>query len=315
MDRVFRNGTLILPDGAVPGQDLWIRDGIIVTAGATGTLNAPTDAEVIDVEGLVIGPGFVDIHCHAGAGAWAMRTRSPRQKASCAMARRACSRPRSCTRLPTSRWRPSPPSGLPSTRAHPQRPRHPHGGAVSEPRLRCLQGVVEAPAVAEYERFVTAARGRLRTMTIAPEIPGVTEMVHDLQRLTGGSMTFSVGHSTASSEAIDALVPAGLRLCTHLFNATGCAIEPTRYAGTREVGVDEAVLLNNSIWAEVVADRLGCHVRPDLLRLAYQVKGRDRLIVVTDATAAEGAAPEGGLNDGERPDVRFNEAGGSPVHR
>lgn len=129
-------------------------------------------------------------------------------------------------------------------------------GPYLNPAYGAYKELSRPPALAEYQRFVSAARGRLRTMTIAPEIPGVPAMVRDLQRLTGGSMVFSVGHSLAGAEEIDALVPSGLRLCTHLFNATGCSVEPTRYEGTREVGVYEAVLLNGSSSAiALAADR------------------------------------------------------------
>src|SRR5438477_1573134 len=60
---VLRGGTLIDPSQRlnVVG-DLLIADGVIADSGRG--IDAPDGAEVIDCDGLVVSPGFIDVHCH-----------------------------------------------------------------------------------------------------------------------------------------------------------------------------------------------------------------------------------------------------------
>jgi N-acetylglucosamine-6-phosphate deacetylase len=67
--------------------------------------------------------------------------------------------------------------------------------------------------------------------------------------------------------------------------------------------VDEAVLVHDDIYAEVIPDRLGIHVRPLMLKMIHKTKGTDRVIIITDAV------PEAGLTGPEEPDVNFNHTG------
>ncbi|MDD4544117.1 MAG: amidohydrolase family protein, partial [Clostridia bacterium] len=56
------------------------------------------------------------------------------------------------------------------------------------------------------------------------------------------------------------------------------------YEGTKEVDFDLACWLIDDITIELIADSKGIHVREDMLKLIYKIKGRDRLILVTDST-------------------------------
>src|SRR5689334_20147229 len=62
---VFANATLVLPDRLVPGGSLRVRGGRITTP-----TDVPRDPpEVIDLAGMYLAPGFVDLHVHGGDGA------------------------------------------------------------------------------------------------------------------------------------------------------------------------------------------------------------------------------------------------------
>ncbi|MDR0417518.1 MAG: amidohydrolase family protein [Propionibacteriaceae bacterium] len=309
MDYVIRGGAVVLPDRLLPGHEVWIRDEVILAVGADGVLPAPADARVVDATGLFVGPGFVDIHCHGGGGVWAHD--DPVRASEHHLAHGTTSLLATTIPHPTQAEQVQAVAAIADAMAAGQT-RNVVGihmeGPYLNPAFGAYRELSRVARDAEYLEFVEAGRGFLRSMTVAPEIDGVEQLVYGLQGATGGGMYFSVGHSKAAPEQIRRLIPAGLRVATHVMNATGRAVSPTRYAGTREVGVDEAVLLESGITAELIADRLGRHVRPELLTLVCRVKGRDGVVLVTDATAADGAVPAGEADDGPL-DVCFNAAG------
>ena len=63
---LFTNATIIDGSGA-PGYvgDLLIEAGRIAAVGAPGSIDAPPSAERRDLSGLVLAPGFIDIHNHS----------------------------------------------------------------------------------------------------------------------------------------------------------------------------------------------------------------------------------------------------------
>lgn len=86
----------------------------------------------------------------------------------------------------------------------------------------------------------------------------------------------SVGHSGAEAAAATAAFEAGARMVTHLFNAMSGLDH-------RSPGVASAALLDDRVTAGLIAD--GVHVHPDLVRLAFRVKGPAGIALVTDAVA------------------------------
>lgn len=308
MTTCLRGGRLVLPSGVLDDHDVLVVAGRVATLAPTGTVDLPAGTELVDLDGAHLGPGFVDLHCHAGGDAWFHD--DPAAAAAYHL------RHGTTTMLATTVLMPTHDENVDAVRTIADavvagRARTVAGihmeGPYLNPEFGAFKERSRRPVASEYLAFAEAGRGLLRWMTIAPELEGTARMVHDLQQATGGAMTFSVGHSRASSDQIRALVPAGLRMATHLFNASGCSIEPARHAGTREVGVDEAVLACPDIVAEVIADRGGRHVRPELLDLAVRAKGLDGVVLVTDATAADGEAP---ASDAQPSDVRWNATGG-----
>ena len=306
MRTCIAGAALVTPNGLLEGHHVLVVDGRIALITPREEIAEEPGTEVVDATGLVLGPGFIDIHCHGGGGRWFHE--DP---------------------LPAARFHleHGTTSLLATTILHADAREQVEALAVAadaalDPAVVNVVGVnMEGPFLhpelgayrewsrparpQEYMEYVRASRGSLRWMTIAPEVEGVTRMVDDLQAATRGALTFSVGHSKATRDQIRALMPRGLRAATHLMNATGAAVEPARFGGTREVGVDEAVLLEDSISAEVIADSEGAHVRPDLLRLIFKVKGPERTLLVTDCTAECGGAGHEGPAD-----LNFTASGG-----
>ena len=64
--RYIVNANIVLENGILWDGTLVIKDGMIADFGKGSDIPVPADADVIDAKGLYVGPGFVDIHVHAG---------------------------------------------------------------------------------------------------------------------------------------------------------------------------------------------------------------------------------------------------------
>ena len=66
----IKNATLVMKDHLIPEAVLLIEDGVIVDFGEMRLMQIPEGCEIIDAEGLYVGPGLVDMHNHSGGGHW-----------------------------------------------------------------------------------------------------------------------------------------------------------------------------------------------------------------------------------------------------
>ena len=136
-----------------------------------------------------------------------------------------------------------------------------------------------APDVAAFARLHAAAGGWLRMITIAPELPGATQVI---RAAVAAGVIAAAGHTDASAEVTAAAVDAGVSHATHLFNGM-------RPLGHRDPGPAGA-LLDRQVSCEVVAD--GSHLHDTVIRLAARAAGLGNLVLITDAMAAAGM-PDG----------------------
>ena len=139
---------------------------------------------------------------------------------------------------------------------------------------------LQLPSVALFERFWQAARGTIRLMTIAPELPGAVELIAYARAL---DVRVSLGHSNALAAEARAGVAAGATSATHTFNAM-------RPLDHREPGLLGVVLDEEHLYAELICD--GVHTSPEAVRLWLRMKGPKRALLVTDGMAATGM-PDG----------------------
>jgi N-acetylglucosamine-6-phosphate deacetylase len=142
------------------------------------------------------------------------------------------------------------------------------------------EGLLEAPSIALFDRFWQAAEGKICLMTIAPELPGATELI---AHATALGVRCSMGHSNARVCEAEAGYIAGARSATHTFNAM-------RAIDHRDPGLAAYVLDKRSLFAEIICD--GIHVDPLMVRLFFRSKDEDRIILVTDGMSATGM-PDG----------------------
>jgi N-acetylglucosamine-6-phosphate deacetylase len=136
------------------------------------------------------------------------------------------------------------------------------------------------PTLQIFDRLWQAARGHVRMMTIAPELPGAIEVITEAARR---NVCVSIGHSDATLRAAQAAVNAGARHATHTFNAM-------RPLDHREPGILGETLTSDQLTADIIVD--GIHVAPEVVKLFLKAKGTERSVLITDATAATGM-PDG----------------------
>lgn len=131
----------------------------------------------------------------------------------------------------------------------------------------------------EFTRLQTAAGGRIRLITLAPESPGAVDFT---ERAVASGVRVAIGHTAANSEQIDAAVTAGAQLSTHLGNgAHGTLRRHPNYIWDQ--------LGDARLWASLITD--GFHIPPSVIRTVVLTKGLKRTVITCDASGFAGLAP------------------------
>lgn len=293
------NATLVMRDHLIPEAALLIEGGRIAGFGEMRRTDIPADCETIDAGGLYLGPGLIDIHTHASDRAFFID--DP------AAAAQHHLRHGVTTVLPALYFSMDLQGWLDSIRILRDAMADPRcvniGGLYMEgpylnPKFGCdkennpWRGPVDR---ARYRPIIEAARDLARVWCLAPEREGILDFVKDVVAANPNAV-FAVAHSEAEPFQLDAVKPYGLRIGTHHTDATGTI---QKYPEVRGVCVDEYVNYDRDIYAELICDSRGIHVDPFMLRLVRRIKGDDRILLISDAYAADGPIPPGydGVHD------------------
>ncbi|HEV3478528.1 MAG TPA: N-acetylglucosamine-6-phosphate deacetylase [Gaiellaceae bacterium] len=117
--------------------------------------------------------------------------------------------------------------------------------------------------------------GRIRLMTLAPELEGADSLVDLLLRR---GVTVSAGHTDATADEANTAFDRGVRTVTHLFNA----MRPLRH---RDPGIAGAALDREDVIVQIILD--GVHLAPETARLVWRAAA-GRVALVTDAVSGAG---------------------------
>jgi N-acetylglucosamine-6-phosphate deacetylase len=131
-----------------------------------------------------------------------------------------------------------------------------------------------APDLLVLRKLLEAGQGSVRTVTVAPELPGALELIGELVSV---GVIAAIGHTDATYEQATAGFGAGARLATHLFNAMGSMSQ--RAPGPSIAALDAGAFV------ELIND--GVHVHDALTRLAARTAPHS-LVFITDAISATG---------------------------
>jgi N-acetylglucosamine-6-phosphate deacetylase len=293
---VLSAGHVVTPDAVLsPG---WIRlAGSRIDAVGLGEPPAEPGLPVTSLRGRWVLPGFVDMHVHGGGGAsftagtaedaW-RAAEFHRRNGTTTMLASLVTAPLADLEARASMLAGLAREGviaglhlegpfLAAARCGAQDPRH-----------------MIAPDVAAFDRLLAMAAGWLRVITLAPELPGATDLITSAAQ---AGVIAAIGHTDATADVTAAAVDAGASHATHLFNG----MRPLHH---REPGPVGALLDRDEVSCEVIAD--GVHLHDTAIRLVARAAGPARLVLITDAMAAAGM-PDGRYQLGS---MRVDVAGG-----
>jgi N-acetylglucosamine-6-phosphate deacetylase len=294
MKTAFTARRLFTPTEEIDHPLLIVEDERIAELSSLSGKSVAVNAALVDFGDATLAPGFFDVHMHGGAGLDLMRAlplelprlgkfltthgvtgyfattvAAPLDDTCAALARLADAIEAAATS-----------SNGDGVQARPLGI-HLEGPFLSHKRrgVHPPENLV-TPTVEIFDRLWQAARGHVRMLTIAPEIPGAMEVIAEAAKR---KVCVSIGHSDAELPVARDAVRAGARHATHTFNAM-------RPLDHREPGIIGEVLSDDQLTADIIVD--GIHVAPEVVKLFLLAKGHERAVLITDAISATGM-PDG----------------------
>ncbi|WP_405645515.1 N-acetylglucosamine-6-phosphate deacetylase [Streptomyces sp. NBC_00019] len=269
---VLSGATVVLPTGTV-------KDGRVTIDGTRIAGSAPDNAQVIDVTGYTLVPGFVDIHNHGGGGASFTSGTTDDVLHGIHTHRLHGTTTLVASTVTGDMDFLAQRAGLLSELAEQGDIAgiHFEGPFISPCRKGAhSEELLRDPDPAEVRKLIDAARGKAKMVTLATELPGGIDSV---RLLAEHGVIAAIGHTDATYEQTVEAIDAGATVATHLFNAM-----PT--LGHRTPGPIAALLEDERITVELIND--GTHLHPAALQLAFHHAGADRVAFITDAMDAAG---------------------------
>ena len=278
---VFKNATIYTPHEVISSGALVVEDERIGFIGPAHQLNLPPDAQVVDVRGKNICPGFIDLHIHGAKGVDFMDTGSVEIDKILIHHARHGTTSLLATTMSASHH------NLLATceRLGRLAGTGPHilgihmEGPYLNPEKRGIHQDIQSPSLEEFQVYLEVSDRAIKLLTLAPELPGAEELICCC---TQSQIVAAVAHSKAAYDVIQKTKSLGLGHATHFFNT----LPPFHH---RHPGTVGAVLDDPDFTVELIAD--GVHLHPVTLRLVYRLKGADKIILASDASAFSGLEP------------------------
>jgi N-acetylglucosamine-6-phosphate deacetylase len=287
---LLRSARIVLPHRIAEVASVLVEDGGVAGVIESGSTKSIRADSVIDLDGLTIFPGFIDVHIHGAVGVDTMTATSDD----------LLSVSQFLGTQGVTGWLPT---LVPAPNAEYESAVTAIDGAMQQQAEYQLQLGARVLGVHYEGPFVnTMQRGALRSehfktfsavsdvdalpiprneaavrlMTLAPETEGGIELV---EKMISRGWVVSIGHTRAAVEVLDRAFTAGARHMTHFMNA----MAPFNHRAPGPVGWG---LAREDSTCDIIAD--GIHLDPLVLRLLMKAKGADRLMLISDAIAAAG---------------------------
>jgi N-acetylglucosamine-6-phosphate deacetylase len=262
--------------------DRWRDDSALVVDGgqvrAIVAIDQKPAAEVVDLGGGVVSPGFVDWQVNGGGGYFFNAAATPETIRGIVAAHR---------RFGTTALAPTVVTDAPEVLASAlEAGREDIPGSLGvhaegpfiDPRRKGAhpERHIRTMTDADARQLVEA---RTRVVTLAP----ASVSLELIEWLAVNGVVVSLGHSDASTEQARACFDAGVRTVTHLYNAMS-------QLNSRAPGIVGAALEDPRVYVGFIAD--GLHAHEIAGRLAYRLKGASRLTLISDAMPPAAGGPD-----------------------
>ncbi len=286
---ILKNGLVVDEAFSLRQCDVQIENGLITAVGENLTGDT-----AIDMTGRYILPGFIDSHMHGAMGHKISDThplpdfnKITRYEASqgvtsIAISTVCCEYEHLLSQLDLAVKAARHTDGAKIAAIHAEGPfiNPAKKGAMDEKSIL-------APYCDKLEEMIAHGQGLLKIITLAPEMDGAREVI---ALAVQNGLTVSMGHTDATYEAAKAAIDAGATQSTHTFNAM-------RALSHREPGVLGAALTDNRVTCEMICDHT--HLHPAILKLIYQIKGADKINIISDSEHGAGLTQNEIIVDGE----------------
>lgn len=292
MQTIVTAARLIGPEKTIENPIVVIEDGVIASIVSRVEVEVP-QGERLDFAGCTLTAAYFDVHCHGSAGYDVMEA-TP--EAFARIGRFLASHgvgayfPTTVT-MPMDATLRSLEGMAKFVGKHEGGPRamgiHIEGLFLSPKKKGAHpEHLLLTPSVKVFDQMWEASAGKIKLITIAPELPNALEVI---ARATSLGVRVSMGHSDATAAEAKAGRKAGAASATHTYNAM-------RSFDHKESGLIGEVLTNDDLYAEMICD--GFHVDRNAVEMYWRCKGPDRAILITDAMVAAGM-PDGDYKLGE----------------
>jgi len=284
------------PTTEISDAGILIHGDTIEAIGPRSGMTLPAGAQEIRAAGKTAVPGFIDVHIHGAGGHDVMEgtdaalrsiTRKVSEYGTTSLVATTVTASTDQTLRAVEGI-----SGYIAQQHETEEPRaevlgiHFEGPFISKRRGVHPSQWIQLPSAETLSRFLKAAAGNARILTIAPEVLGAAPCI-DAAREAG--LIVSMGHTDATYEQARAAMARGARSATHVYNAM-------RPFSHRDPGVIGAVLTSPEVNAELIAD--GVHVDEAAMKLLLLAKGAAHVTLVSDGLSATGM-PDGKYMLGE----------------
>jgi len=246
-------------------------------------LGAATNPDLI-IEGTLI-PGFIDIHCHGGAGSYFSNASKVQEVISVHRQHGTTGVIASLVTESIQDLKAQISALVPFYTSGQILGIHCEGPYLSHARCGAHEPTLLInPDVSEIKELLEVGAGAIEIITIAPELPGAIEAI---KYLSAAGVKVAIGHTDGDFKDAAAGTNAGASIVTHFMNAM--SKEKT------EGSISSFVLVDERLSVELILD--GHHVPFSTAQEIIQTIG-DRVILVTDAMAAAGSG-DGGYTIGK----------------
>ena len=284
---VLDNARVILQDRELERSSVVVESGLI--ARVTDAAPSIPGAETIDLTGMVLLPGFIDVHIHGAVGIDVMdATAEQLTEIGVFLASQG-----------VTGWVPTfvPAADEVYARAieaiakaaqnstgarvlgvHYEGPfvNSAQCGALHTEYFKTYAGPADVDSLPLPSDAGILRGGAVSMTTLAPEIDGGIDLIRELE---SRGWVISIGHTRATLDVLDRALAAGARHMTHFMNA----MAPLHH---RAPGPIAWGLAHDDVTFDVIAD--GIHLDPFMLRLLLKVKGERGISLISDAIAAAG---------------------------